>query len=752
MSKKPLIKDPFAAREAQKYADPIPSREFILSHMEKVGKPISLRALLENLHIEAEPQKEALRRRMRAMERDSQIVRNKRGGYTPIKNMGLIKGRFSSHRDGYGFVILHEDDGRGDVFIAFREAQSVFHDDEVLVRVTGNDAKGKREGIIVEILQRNTQQIVGRYFEENQVGVVEPAGKRIRNPILIPKQGALNSMVKSGQFVVANITQQPTKHTQALGEIVEIIGDHLAPGMEIDVAMRSYQLPHVWSQEVLNELKSLPDEVTAADLEADFKQQRRRDLRGLSFVTIDGEDARDFDDAVYSEKNKHGWRLWVAIADVSHYVKPKTALDNEAYLRGTSVYFPNRVIPMLPEKLSNELCSLNPHVDRLCMVAEMTINEEGGITRSSFYPAVMHSRARLTYTQVAAYLEEKTSDIISKEIFAHLETLHDLYENLRQARDRRGAIDLDTVETKILFDDQKKIEKIVPSERNVAHKIIEECMLAANVATAKFIVRHKLVSLFRVHELPKSEKVEKFRGYLKELGLKFVKADTPTPKDYEALLLRIQDRPDKNIIKLLLLRTLSQARYSPENVGHFGLAYEAYAHFTSPIRRYPDLFVHRCIKAYLHEQAPKENVESVQAIGIHCSDMERRADEATRDVVEWLKCEYMLDKVGEVFDGVVSSVAAFGLFVELKEIYVEGMLHITNLGNDYFNFDAARHRLISERTGAQFQLGDKVTIRVARVDLDERKIDFELMNKPKSKAAVFSKPKPRKKLSTKGKK
>ncbi len=752
MSKKPLIKDPFAAREAQKYEDPIPSREFILSHMEKVGKPVSLRALLENLDIEAEPQKEALRRRMRAMERDSQIVRNKRGGYTPVKNMGLIKGRFSSHRDGYGFVILHEDDGQGDVFIAFREAQSVFHDDEVLVRVTGNDAKGKREGIIVEILQRNTQQIVGRYFEENQIGVVEPAGKRVRKPILIPKQGALNSVVKPGQFVVAKITQQPTKHTQALGEIVEIIGDHLAPGMEIDVAMRSYQLPHFWSQEVLDELKSLPDEVTAADLEVDFKQQRRRDLRGLSFVTIDGEDARDFDDAVYSEKNKHGWRLWVAIADVSHYVKPKTALDNEAYLRGTSVYFPNRVIPMLPEKLSNELCSLNPHVDRLCMVAEMTINEEGGITRSSFYPAVMHSRARLTYTQVAAYLEEKTSDIIPKEIFPHLETLHDLYENLRQARDKRGAIDLDTVETKILFDDQKKIEKIVPSERNVAHKIIEECMLAANVATAKFIVRHKLVSLFRVHELPKSDKVEKFRGYLKELGLKFVKADTPTPKDYEALLLRIQDRPDKNIIKLLLLRTLSQARYSPENVGHFGLSYEAYAHFTSPIRRYPDLFVHRCIKAYLHEQATKENVESVQAMGIHCSDMERRADEATRDVVEWLKCEYMLDKVGEVFDGVVSSVAAFGLFVELKEIYVEGMLHITNLGNDYFNFDAARHRLISERTGAQFQLGDKVTIRVARVDLDERKIDFELMNKPKSKAAIFSKPKPRKKSSIKGKK
>lgn len=725
MSKKPLIKDPFAEREAQKYEDPIPSREFILSHMEKVGKPTSLKSLIEDLRIEQESQKEAMRRRLRAMERDGQAIRNKRGAYLPVKNMGLLKGRFSAHRDGYGFVILHEDDGQGDVFIAFREAQSVFHDDEVLVRVTSLDAKGKREGVIVEVLQRNTQQIVGRYFEENQVGVVEPAGKRTKKPILIPKKEEL--AVRSGQFVVVNITQQPTKHTQALGEIIELLGDHLAPGMEIDVATRSYQLPHVWSQAVLDELKFLPDEVVSADLEG------RRDLRGLPLVTIDGEDARDFDDAVYAEKNKNGWRLWVAIADVSHYVRPKTALDNEAYLRGTSVYFPNRVIPMLPEKLSNELCSLNPHVDRLCMVAEMTINEEGGMTRSSFYPAVMHSRARLTYTHVAAYLQHKKSDVIAPEIYPHLDTLHELYEIFRRARDKRGAIDLDTIETKIIFDDQKKIEKIVPAERNVAHKIIEECMLAANVATAKYLVKHKLISLFRVHELPKPEKVEKFRGYLKELGLKFVKSDSPTPKDYETLLLRINDRPDKHIIKLLLLRTLSQAHYSPENVGHFGLAYEAYAHFTSPIRRYPDLFVHRCIKASLQEKVHKENLESVQTMGIHCSDMERRADEATRDVIEWLKCEYMLDKVGQIFEGVVSSVASFGLFVELKEIYVEGMLHITHLGKDYFVFDAARHRLLSERTGAQFQLGDKLTIRVARVDLDERHIDFELVETKKRK-------------------
>lgn len=729
MSKKKSVKDPFAAREAEKYENPIPSREFILAFLEKEGAQ-NFKKIFEALKLN-EDQTEALQRRLRAMERDGQAVRNKRGAYTALKNGGLLKGRFSAHRDGFGFVILHEDDGQGDIYISHQHAQAVFHDDEVLVRVSAIDTKGKREGAIIEVLQRNTQQIVGRYFEENQIGVVEPAGKRIRKPILIPKSNTLS--VKSGQFVVAKITQQPTKHTQALGEIVEVLGDHLAPGMEIDVAIRSYQLPHDWPQEIKQELKQLPDEVVSADCE------NRHDLRHLPLVTIDGEDARDFDDAVYAEKSKNGWKLWVAIADVSHYVTSKTALDIEAYLRGTSVYFPNRVIPMLPEKLSNNLCSLNPHVDRLCMVAEMTINDDGDIARSNFYPAVMHSRARLTYTQVAAYLYEKKSDVITAELSPHIDTLYDLYTHLRKQRDKRGAIDLDTIETKILFDEQKKIEKIVPSERNVAHKLIEECMLMANVATAKFLLKHKCMSLFRVHEPPKLEKVEKFRDYLKELGLKFVRSEKTTPKDYEALLLRIADRPDKHIIKLLLLRTLSQAHYSPENAGHFGLAYEAYTHFTSPIRRYPDLLVHRCIKAHLEGNKEKETLQNMQTIGVHCSDMERRADEATRDVVEWLKCEYMLDKVGEIFEGVISSVAAFGLFVELKDIYVEGMVHITALSKDYFNYDPIRHRLVSERTGKQYQLGDVATIRVVKVNLDERHIDFELIEKPKKKKVTTKK-------------
>ncbi len=726
MSKKVSVKDPFAAREAEKYDNPIPSREFILSFLEAAG-PQNFKKLFESLKLK-DDQAEALQRRLRAMERDGQAIKNRRGAYAALKNGGLLKGRFSAHRDGFGFVILHEDDGEGDIYIAHRDAQAVFHDDEVLVRVTSIGSNGKREGTIVEVLERHTHQIVGRYFEENQVAVVEPAGKRVRKPILIPKPQALAKKIKHGQFVVVNITQQPTKHTQALGEVVEILGEHMAPGMEIDVAMRSYQLPHEWSDQVKQELAKLPDEVIDQDL------KNRQDVRHLPFVTIDGEDARDFDDAVYCEANKRGgWRLWVAIADVSHYVKPGSALDAEAYLRGTSVYFPNRVIPMLPEKLSNGLCSLNPHVDRLCMVAEMTVKRDGSISRASFYPAVMHSRARLTYTQVSHYLTDKKSTVISEDMYQHLDDLYHLYQALRTARDQRGAIDLDTVETKIVFDDNKKIEKIVPSERNEAHKLIEECMLLANVATAKYLQKNKLISLYRTHELPKPEKVEKFREYLRELGIKFVKTDEPTPKDYEALLRRIDNRPDKHIIKLLLLRTLSQARYSPENLGHFGLAYEIYTHFTSPIRRYPDLFVHRCVKMALEDKKAKQKLADIEQMGIHCSDMERRADEATRDVMEWLKCEYMLDKVGEVFEGVISSVASFGLFVELQDIYVEGLVHITGLGNDYFNYDAARHRLYSERTGKQYQLGGVVTIRVARVDLDERHIDFELIEQSKKK-------------------
>lgn len=715
MNKKKAINDPFAGREAQKYENPIPSREFLLDLLKKADKPQSYRQLAVELDLEGN-QKEALRRRLKAMERDGQLLRTNKGAYNIIKNMGLVRGRFQSHREGYGFVIPH--DGSEDVYLNSRESRAVFNDDEVLVRIVGADPRGKRDGVIVEVLERNTEQMVGRYFSEKQMGVVEPAGKRIKKDILVAHEN--NMKATSGQFVMVEIIQQPTKHTQAIGKITEILGDHMAPGMEIDVAIRSYQLPHKWSDALLDEVHKIPDEVQEEDLKG------HKDLRDLAFVTIDGEDARDFDDAVYCEPNKKGWRLYVAIADVSHYVKPGMALDQEAYIRGNSVYFPERVIPMLPEKLSNGLCSLNPNVDRLCMVADMTLDKEGKLIRTNFYPGVIHSQARLTYTKVADFLENSEQPF-DKKINQHISNLHELYLTLRQSRDKRGAIDLDTTETQIVFGENKKIDKIVPVVRNVAHKIIEECMLCANVASANLVISQKLKSLFRVHEPPGVDKVEKFRAFLADIGMNFTKAEIPHPKDYCEILESIRDRPDQHIIKTVLLRTLSQARYTPDNAGHFGLAYKAYTHFTSPIRRYPDLVLHRAIKASLKNKQLSYDEEEMQSMGEHCSATERRADGATRDVIEWLKCEYMMDKVGAEFDGVVSGVTNFGLFVELKDIYVEGLIHITAMDNDYFYFDAVRHMLQGERTKVKYCLGDTLKVKVEKVDLDERHIDFSLV-------------------------
>lgn len=726
--------DPFAAREAQKYENPIPSREFLLAYIEERGKPLSFKHLAMDLDL-VDDAKEALRRRLKAMERDGQLVKNRKGAYGLIGNMGLVKGRFSAHRDGYGFVIPSEDDGAGDLYINNREAGAVFHDDEVVAKVTGIDAKGRREGIIIEITQRNTSQVVGRFFETQRAGVVEPAGK-VKKSILIPDRNTdVASRVQDGQFVLINIIQQPTKHTQALGEIIEILGDHMAPGMETDVAIHSYQLPNFWSPEVLQELDQIPDEIQEKDLAG------RKDLRALPLVTIDGEDSRDFDDAVYCQATKSGWRLYVAIADVSHYVKPNTALDKEAYERGTSVYFPNKVIPMLPEKLSNGLCSLNPKVDRLCMVADMHIDRLGKITRSTFYPAVMHSKARLTYTQVGRFLEESQHGAVPKELHTAILALNNLYQVLKNARDKRGAIDMDITETRIVFGDDKKIEKILPTQRNVAHRIIEEAMLCANVAAARVIERNKLINLFRVHGTPNLDKVEKLRGFVGDLGLRFTSAEEPTPKDYSDLLSLIKGRPDSHIITLVLLRTLSQAVYTPENMGHFGLAFKAYAHFTSPIRRYPDLLIHRGIKAFLEKKNACCDLEHMEALGHHCSAMERRADEASRDVMDWLKCEFMLDKVGQEYDGVISSVVQFGLFIELKNIYVEGLVHVNSLEGDYYIHDAVRHLLIGERTRVKYKLGDSIRVRVKNVNLDERKIDFEIVAIDKSaKSAKLTKP------------
>jgi ribonuclease R len=721
-------KDQFAEREAQNYESPIPSREFILELLAERGRPATQQDLLHELDLKEDDQHEALRRRLSAMVRDGQLHRNRRGAFGPVGKMELIAGEVIGHKDGFGFVI--PDDGSDDLFITPRQMRGVFHGDKVLARVSGLDNRGRREGVIVEALVRNTSQLVGRLLIEAGAAFVEPSNQRITQDILIPP--AEIGEAKSGQMVVVAITSQPTLQMRPIGKIVEILGDHMAPGMEIDVAIRNHDLPHIWSDAVLKEAAQYAAEVPESAL-AD-----RKDLRHLPFVTIDGEDAKDFDDAVYCAQKGKGWTLSVAIADVSHYVKPGMALDEEALNRGNSVYFPAQVIPMLPETLSNGLCSLKPQVDRLTMVCEMQISAGGKITKYDFYEAVIHSHARLTYNQVYDMIE-KQDEALGKRFYhllPHLKNLFAIYHILHEARQIRGAIDFDMPETKIIFGEDRKIERIILSTRNDAHRVIEECMLCANICAARFLIENKGAGLFRVHEGPGETKLKDVRKFLGELGLKLPGRKIPTSADYAKLIESVSERPDVHLIQMTLLRSLSQAVYSAENKGHFGLAYDAYAHFTSPIRRYPDLLVHRAIRSILQgapavkkkksKKTEVTNEPSLESYGVHCSMTERRADEATREVIDWLKCEFMLNKVGEDFAGVITGVMGFGIFVELKDVYVEGLVHISNLPNDYYQFDSVKQALQGEKTGRRFRVGDAIEVKVVRVDLDQRQIDFML--------------------------
>jgi len=720
-SKTARERDPHRAREALKYSNPIPSREFIMESIEEFGAPLNFQELAERLDLSAEEDLEALRRRLNAMQRDGQLVRNRRGSFCLVNRTDLIAGRVIAHPDGFGF--LKPDAGGDDLFLSSREMRGVLHDDRAVVRVTGVDRRGRREAALVEVLERNTHQVVGRLFCEAGVGFVVPDNKRLTQEIVIPESGCAG--VSSAQMVVAEIVEQPTPWRQPVGRIIEVLGEHMAPGMETDVAIRAHGLPLVWPEAVEQEIAGLSAEV------AEAAKQGRKDLRHLPLVTIDGADARDFDDAVYCERKPKGWRLLVCIADVSRYVLPGTALDAEARDRGNSVYFPDRVIPMLPEILSNGLCSLNPQVDRLCMACEMYVDASGKITRSRFFEAVMRSHARLTYDEVAGILVDKDRDLQDRyaPLVEHLKELYALYGILHKSRAGRGAIDFDTTETRIVFNPEQKVERIVPLGRNDAHRLIEECMLLANVAAARLFQRKRFPALYRIHEGPPETKLKELREFLGELGLTLSGGDKPPAKAYADLLDSIHGRPDAHLIQTVLLRSLSQALYSAENLGHFGLAFPAYTHFTSPIRRYPDLIVHRAIK-YLLSGARKEefaySIPELQGLGEHCSATERRADEATRDAVDWLKCEFMLDKLGEEYPGIISGVSSFGLFVELAEIYVTGLIHITALENDFYHFDPVGHRLTGTRSGRVHRLGDPIRVRVAAVNLDDRKIDFVL--------------------------
>jgi len=665
------------------------------------------------------------------------------------------------HRDGHGFLI--RDDADGDIFLPPNEMRAVLHKDRVKVRIVRQDRKGRPEGRVVEIIERPAHPIIGRLLNEGGIWIVAPEDKRYGQDILIPKVGI--GAGKPGQVVVVELTEPPALFGQPVGRVKEVLGEIDDPGMEIEIAVRKYSVPHEFSAACLELARELPDKVRPQD------SKDRIDLTDIPLVTIDGEDARDFDDAVYCEPAKigkaKGWRLLVAIADVSNYVQTGSAIDIDAYDRATSVYFPRRVIPMLPEKLSNGLCSLNPEVERLCMVCDMLITAKGDIHAYQFYPAVMYSHARFTYTEVAAILANTRGPeaIKRKARVNDLLNLHDVYRELLASRAVRGAVDFETTETQIICDDNGRIEKIVPRTRTEAHRLIEEAMLAANVCSADFIQNSKHPGLFRVHEGPTPEKKDLLRNYLKALGLPYTVSDEPKPSEFQHIAQATKERPDAQQIHTMLLRSMQQAIYTPINSGHFGLAYEAYTHFTSPIRRYPDLLVHRVIKAILAhkkyqlpalplpgeahaklakrlqknkagaqmDDAPRIKMspaeqQAWEAAGLHCSANERRADEASRDVEAWLKCKYMREHLGEEFSGLVTSATSFGIFVTLDTLYVEGLVHITELGGEYFRFDEARQELRGERTGIRYAIGTRVQIQVSRVDLDGRKIDFRLVN------------------------
>jgi ribonuclease R len=727
--------DPHAAREQGRYEHPIASREAILQLLEAADAPLGFDVIAAQLALDNDRDLEALRKRLRAMQRDGQVISGRRGAYGVPKRMDLQRCRVMGHRDGYGFARPLE--GGDDLFLSAREMYQVFDGDEVLVAVAGIDRRGRAEGQIVEVLERAHQMVVGRYMEESGIGFLLPHNTRIRNHILIPPKA--KGGARHGQLVSVSLTDYPSATLGAKGRVEEVLGDHLDPGLEIDVAIRAHGIPWEWPDAVLREAGGLGEEPAERD------KLHRVDLRDLPFVTIDGEDARDFDDAVWCEDHRDGFRLCVAIADVSHYVPVGSALDEEASLRGNSVYFPERVVPMFPEVLSNGLCSLKPEVDRLAMVCDMHIDSGGQLVDYSFYEAVIHSHARLTYTDVGAVIEQGWSERVPAARVEDIERLYRLYGVLRRAREQRGALDFDTQETRILFDEQRKIAAIEPVHRNDAHKLIEECMLIANVATAQFLEALDQPALFRVHEGPSAEKLENLRAFLGELSLDLPGGLKPTPEHYQSLLATVAGRPDSHIIQTMLLRSLSQAVYQPENAGHFGLHYPAYAHFTSPIRRYPDLLVHRAIRAQIRsrgnvarirrvpgasvlkrERIYPYDVASMAVFGEQCSMTERRADDATREVDAWLKCEFLKDRIGEEFAGVIAAVTNFGVFVELSDLYIEGLLHVSALPGDYYHFDQAKQRLVGERTRRSFQLGGAVTVRIARVDLDDRKIDLEL--------------------------
>ena len=731
MPKKPprLTRDPFLSRESAKYDRPIASREHLLDLINTYKVPVSQNHIAESLKYDDDEQIEALRRRLNAMVRDGQIFRNRRGGYLSFDHMDLEKGVVQTHPDGFGF--LTPESGGKDIFLPERQMRKLMNGDKAAVKIASYDKRRERsEGALISVLERAHQSVIGRYYSESGIEFLIPDDKRLTQDILINRD--VGHSAKPGDIVMVRITDYPTQHNQAIGIVETVLGQDNAPGMEVTIALNKYAIPHSWNDAVQNEIKAFSGEVAQKD------KENRLDLRDKPFVTIDGADARDFDDAVYCETMDDGFRLYVAIADVAHYVETGSALDVEAVNRGTSVYFPGEVIPMLPEVLSNGLCSLNPRVDRLCLVCCMEISQQGAIKSYKFSNAVIYSHARLIYDDVAAALFDNDAKALKaiKPIRKDLETLKQVYQSLAKARKKRHAIEFDTKEVVFKYDDQRKIDSIEPIERNQAHLLIEECMIAANICAARILKKQKIPALFRIHEGPNADKLPNLVEFLMSFGIK-LKSLEPTPSDYADIIEQARGRPEFDMIQTVILRSMLQASYSPDTkVGHFGLALNDYAHFTSPIRRYPDLLVHRAIKHWIKQgsnQGYEYDLARMTNLGESCSLNERRADEATRDAADWLKCEFLQKHIGKQYSGTVSGVTSFGLFVQLDDLLIDGLVHITSLKRDYYHFDQAHHRLVGEQTSRSYQLGDRLVIQVARVDMEERKIDFDLISSENSK-------------------
>ena len=683
-----------------------------MEFLERSGAPRQQQEIAEAFNVRSSAERSALSKRLKAMLRDGQLMRNRREGYGLLEKMDLVAGRVIGHRDGYGF--FRPDHGGEDLFLSMKQMRSVLHGDHVVARYGGFDRRNRREAVIVEVLEHVNHSVVGRFYKEGSVAYVVPDNKHIHQDILVPPHH--RKKAKAGEFVVAEITRQPDRHTQPVGKIVEVLGRPGSVDMATEIAIRAYQIPYQWPDGVEEEL---------AGLKRRQPVKGRQDLRDLPLVTIDGEDARDFDDAVFCDKLGKEWRLVVAIADVSHYVKPGTILDGAALERGNSVYFPGRVVPMLPELLSNDLCSLKPDTDRLAMVCDMRINRTGRIKQYRLYPAVIRSRARLTYNLVGDILAGKKTNRKYKAVIPRIRDMHELFRVMHKHREQKGLLDFSSSEIRMYFDEQGRVSDINAIERNDAHRIVEEFMLAANISVAEFLLTHEIPCVFRNHAVPKEEKLNDLGRFLADFNLELGGGLDPRTKDYAEILELVRTRDDRHLIETVLLRSMPLAVYEGRNKGHFGLAFEHYTHFTSPIRRYPDLLVHRAVRRALNKGAYDYDNNDIHHLGAHCSMTERRAEEAVRDVDARMKCEFMQDKTGLVYNGIISGVTGFGLFVELDDIYVEGLVHISALPTDYYHFDPIAHSLSGERSGRKYFLGDRIRISVLSVNVDERKIDLD---------------------------